>query len=310
MKKFLTIIASIATVAVATAQQSPLNTLYVQNPSLANPAYAGAKEVLSINLGTRIQWTGVEGAPRTTNLNFSTPLQDQSISVGFNVLNDRIGPIDQTGLFADVAYKLPIDNESSLRVGIRAGVNLFTANLTELATSQDGTGSGDIAFAQDYNGEVLPNVGIGVYYSNEKIFAGVSVPSLISFELEGDEAQGTRSYKQTQHVFGMIGGNFEVNSDVTLKPAVTTRFVTGAPVSVDVRLIADLYEKFGIGALYRYKDAIGAIVQFTLSEQLKFGYSYDYTTSDFGNYNNGTHEIMLGYDFIYRRGRVNSPRYF
>lgn len=309
MKRILSIVAAVATVFTLSAQQDPLNTLFVQNPSLVNPAYAGAKDVMSVNLGTRIQWTGIDGAPRTSNLNFSTPLQNESISVGFNVLNDKIGPINQTGLFADVAYKLPIDNKSSLRIGIRAGVSLFTANFTELQLGS-GSGSTDAAFANDFNGEVLPNVGLGVYYSNEKIFAGISVPSLISFEIEGEEANGTRAFGKKQHIFGMVGGNFEVSSDVTFKPALTARFVPGAPLSLDVQVVADLYEKFGIGLMYRHKDAIAGILQFSLSEQLKLGYSYDFTTSDYGNYNNGTHEIMLGYDFIYRKGRVNSPRYF
>jgi type IX secretion system PorP/SprF family membrane protein len=309
MKRILSIVATVATVFTLSAQQDPLNTLFVQNPSLANPAYAGAKEVMSVNLGTRVQWTGIDGAPRTSNLNFSTPLQGNSISLGFNVLSDKIGPTNQTGLFADIAYKLPIDNRSSLRVGIRAGVSLFTANLTELELSQ-GTGSTDVAFAQDFNGEILPNIGMGVYYENEKIFAGISVPSLIGFEIEGDDANGTRSFGKKQHIFGMVGGRFEMNSDLTLRPALTARFLPSAPVSVDVQVIADLYEKFGIGAMYRHKDAVAAILQFSLSEQLKLGYSYDFGISDYGNYNNGSHEIMLGFDFIYRKGRVNSPRYF
>jgi hypothetical protein len=40
------------------------------------------------------------------------------------------------------------------------------------------------------------------------------------------------------------------------------------------------------------------------------GYSHDFTLSDLKDYNKGTHEIVLGYDFQFEKKKVITPRYF
>ena len=40
------------------------------------------------------------------------------------------------------------------------------------------------------------------------------------------------------------------------------------------------------------------------------GYAYEYTLTKIGNYNRGSHEIILGYDFGFEKKRVITPRYF
>ena len=307
MKRIALIILAVVGVnALLVAQQDPMNTLFVQNPSLLNPAYAGAKGVLSVAAGTRLQWTGVDGAPQTSQLNFSTPLKGDAIAIGLNVANDQIGPVKQNGIFADVAYSLPVGVGSEFRVGLRAGFSTFSANLNSLALDQ----SGDFGFSQNISGELMPNVGFGVYFSNEKFFAGVSVPTLLKNEIKGVETVTARSFGKEMHTFGMVGANLDLNNNVVIKPAITARFVPGAPVSADIQVMGEFYEKFGLGAMYRISDAFALMANFMLSEQFKLGYAYDLTTSDFAAYNNGSHEVMLSYDFLYKRSRVNSPRYF
>ncbi len=37
------------------------------------------------------------------------------------------------------------------------------------------------------------------------------------------------------------------------------------------------------------------LFELRLNENFRFGYAYDYVTSDLGAYTNGSHEIMLNY---------------
>ena len=54
------------------AQDLPLNTQIFMNPYFYNPAFAGYENRGAVFLGRRQQWTGIEGAPTTIFLNFST----------------------------------------------------------------------------------------------------------------------------------------------------------------------------------------------------------------------------------------------
>ena len=51
---------------------------------------------------------------------------------------------------------------------------------------------------------------------------------------------------------------------------------------------------------------------FNVNEELTVGYSFDYSVGNSTfKYNGGSHELMLRYDFIYKKKDVvKSPRYF
>jgi len=47
-----------------------------------------------------------------------------------------------------------------------------------------------------------------------------------------------------------------------------------------------------------------------ITDQFRAGYAFDATTTNIGQYNAGTHELMIGYDLHFSKGRTVSPRYF
>ena len=44
-------------------QQAPVLTQYFNNPLIINPAFAGTRNALAIDIATRQQWMGIKGAP-------------------------------------------------------------------------------------------------------------------------------------------------------------------------------------------------------------------------------------------------------
>jgi hypothetical protein len=62
--------------------------------------------------------------------------------------------------------------------------------------------------------------------------------------------------------------------------------------------------------MYRLSGTFGGIVQFKFTPQFRIGYSYDANTTELQNYNNGTHEIMLNYEFNFKKDKIQNPRYF
>ena len=69
-------------------------------------------------------------------------------------------------------------------------------------------------------------------------------------------------------------------------------------------------EIFWVGASYRSKEAIVALFEYQINRKFRVGYSYDITLGGISNYNSGSHELMLGYDFGYPVLKIKSPRYF
>jgi hypothetical protein len=60
-----------------------------------------------------------------------------------------------------------------------------------------------------------------------------------------------------------------------------------------------------VGVSYRTQDALIGLIELQIMPQLRLGYSYDYTLSDFGVYNKGTHELMLRVEIPNKKERIN-----
>ena len=87
--------------------------------------------------------------------------------------------------------------------------------------------------------------------------------------------------------------------------------VSGAPIQTDLNMNVWFNNIISVGASYRTKDAIVGLAELQLTPQLRMGYSYDHNVSDLVTYNNGSHEMMLRFEFGRSEGKkINSPRYF
>lgn len=87
--------------------------------------------------------------------------------------------------------------------------------------------------------------------------------------------------------------------------------VKGAPGVVDVSANVLLYDKFELGVSYRLDDAVCGLFNVKVTPDLRIGYAYDYTTTNLGQFNSGTHEVILLFDLNFmKKGYDKSPRFF
>jgi hypothetical protein len=79
------------------------------------------------------------------------------------------------------------------------------------------------------------------------------------------------------------------------------------------------YNKLFVGAGYRTSKRIDipgtdnmliGIIEYEILDHLRLGYSYDQFLNRTGDYNSGTHEIMLGWDIGITKTKLASPRFF
>ncbi|MEL6538068.1 MAG: type IX secretion system membrane protein PorP/SprF [Bacteroidota bacterium] len=283
------------------AQQQQMFTQYMFNQLALNPAYAGTDKAANITALTRHQWLGVDGAPTTQTISMHAPFPKRKIGLGLQLINDRVGPINQFGLYASYAYLIPM-SIGTLSAGLQAGFNTYREDLTSLRT-----GDVDDAFGTVVR-DFLPNAGVGVWFTAENWYAGASLPQMLNHDV--GNAEGGVTSTQIRHWFVTGGYVFPVSTDIKLKPNVLMKVVQGAPVQFDLNMNVLFQEVLWAGVSWRSFDSFDFLLEVLLTPQLRLGYAYDTSTSRLRLVNTGSHEIMLNYRLAFEKDRLLTPRYF
>ena len=311
MKKIIIFISFFFYITSISAQQDPEYTHYMYNMSVVNPAYASGMPAM-LNLGGlyRTQWVGAVGAPKTFTFFCHTAINDK-VEVGLSLISDDIGDgaKKENNVYADFAYVLNLGGQNRLSLGLKAGFSSIQTNFNGFVL-QSGDTSTDLAFAEDVN-VTKPNIGVGAYFFRNNFYVGLSAPNLLNTQ-HIEEKSGINAFgSEDIHTFLTAGYVFQINDKVKLKPAFMTKYVTGAPLSIDITANVLYNNKFELGAAYRIDDAISGLVNINVTPSLRVGYAYDYTLSNLGQFNSGTHEIMLLFDLdLLGKGFDKSPRFF
>ena len=279
-------------------QQDAQYTQYMYNMNILNPAYAGSKGITSLGLLGRTQWVGVDGAPQTATLSLHSPV-GRAVGLGLSVIHDEIGPVKENNVFADFSYTINTSEKGSLAFGLKAGVSfLDVGDLTSIDPDPL-----NIPIHQ-----TSPNFGAGIFYYTNKYYLGLSAPNFLETRHLEKKGGIVTTASEKMHYFLTSGYVFDLTENLKLKPSTMIKAASGAPLSVDLSANLLVSEKFELGLSYRFDDSISGILGFNVNDDFRIGYAYDYTTSKFGNFNNGSHELMLLFDF--NRRNLTSPRFF
>ena len=287
------------------AQQDPLYSQYMFNKLAMNPGYAGSRELLSADLLYRNQWVNIEGAPKTITAALHSPLTNPHLALGFNVYNDRIGPMNYTGAMGTFAYRI-IFPDSKLSFGLSAGIknNGIVWSDFKSYDEQDPFLTGQVSKV------LVPDASFGVYYYSDKFYAGISSHQLLQNQsLVVQDSSGTQLTKLMAHLYGMTGVAIPLTDNIVFRPSLLAKFVKNAPPQLDLNASFLFANIFWLGASYRTEKAISLITEININQNLRVGYSYDIWLNELKAYNSGSHEIRLSYDFNVNK-RLLTPRYF
>jgi type IX secretion system PorP/SprF family membrane protein len=306
MKTLYSILLLILIGGTLTAQQDPQYTQYMYNTISVNPGYAGSRGALTIGGLHRSQWVGIEGAPMTQTLFIHSPVFNEKVGLGFSAVNDKIGPINQTFLYGDLAYHFKLTQNLKLGLGLKAGVNMFQPKIASLETAQ----ANDPSFVNTtMRRTVAPNVGGGLYLHNDKFYFGISSPKMLQNKLRtGDSSQA--NILEKRHMFVIAGMIIKASETVKIKPTLLVKATQGAPVSIDGTVEALFNDKWSVGLAHRWKESVSGLFGINITQGFKAGFAYDFTLTKLQKYNSGSFEIMLMYDFFRTRDKLKSPRYF
>lgn len=280
----------------------PLYSQYMMNGLALNPAYAGSRESFNITLSHRAQWLGMDGAPSSYSLSSHAPMKKDKVALGLFLFNETIDIRNNLGIYGSYAYRLTL-KKGKLSFGLKGGVDIQKVDWNKIETVIPG----DPVFTNIPEQLVIPNVGFGIYYYTQNFYVGASIPSFLSDSLTTNQVYLYHDFKNYNYLFttGFVtGGDF-----FKIKPSVLLKYSQNTPLQADFNLSFIFRDFLWIGGGYRIQDAVVGLVKFEITDQLRLGYTYDYSLGELNKFNNGSHEIVLIYDFKYKVKGAN-PRYF
>lgn len=308
MKKYIAILFFSLLAGQTMAQQEAMYSQYMFNTLAINPAYAGSRNVTSATALYRSQWVGIDGAPETLTFTIDAPVNNKKVGLGLQIFSDKIGVTQNTGALASYAYRIRMAT-GTLSFGLQAGYSQYRGAFSTVPLNSSGT-SNDVAFQDNVNTGLL-NLGTGVYYNSDRFYVGLSAPQLLNNQLSEFKVAGNNTFSgQALHLFLATGYVIPLSTDFDLKPSVLVKGVKGSPIQADLNANLWIKQVLSIGVQYRTSADVAAMVEVQASPQFRLGYSYDRSTTKLVQFNSGSHEIMLRYEFGFERGKTISPRYF
>ena len=292
-------------------QQDAQYTQYMYNTFSVNPAYAGSREALSVSALHRSQWVGRDGAPNTQTLSIHGP-SSKKVGLGLSIVHDEIGNNTNQNTYFDAAfsYTLETSENDKLSFGLKAGGHLLNLDFNNLRNFSAG---GSAITDSDLYKKFTPNFGAGIYYHNDKFYAGFSIPNILQTE-HFKSSDGNDNLVAIDRVtwYLISGYVFDMSPSLKFKPAFLLKATSGAPLQADVSANFLLNDKFSMGVAYRWDAALSALFGFQMSDEFMLGLAYDSDISELGGtkYNNGSFEVFLRYEFIKKDKIDLTPRFF
>ncbi|MDG1432931.1 MAG: type IX secretion system membrane protein PorP/SprF [Saprospiraceae bacterium] len=292
------------------AQQEAHYTHFMYNNLSINPAVAGSKGHPSLLALYRKQWVGYDGAPDSKLISFHSPL-GKRVGLGLTISNDRIGISYALSGSMAYAYRVKIDEETTVQVGIQGSMKYFGLDFRNQLIRQ--TGDPSIVY-NDLDQKYLGNVGAGIFMNVKQMFFGLSVPNFFPNTIGIDKTTSFAAV-EVPHFYITGGALIPLSNDkIALRPSALAKVVKNAPFDLDLNLSLVFNKSFIVGASYRIGgDGIGDSIDFLLhykTNNIGFGVAYDYTLSELNDYNNGSIEAIMVYDFVKEQINIANPRFF
>ena len=307
------------------AQQLPQYSQYNRNSFMVNPGACGMYDFFDVQIGGRYQWEGFTNAPMTayaygaTVLNFEKPRYNPSLrtsygpipnpKVGVGLLKHAVGGqiiADQYGAFRDISFAgtyalhIPVTKKHNLSFGTKLGLSnsMFLQDRATVLSQMDGydgpaiNDPGYDAYVANQGSLNFMEIGAGIFFYGDNLYIGVAADQLTKDMIEF--GTGSANFDPQMHFNVTAGYKFPVGDYWTMMPSFLAKYMAPAPFTIEGSIQMEYKEWLWFAASYRHTDAVVAALGCNLSNNLKLGYSFDYSLSKFSNYSAGGHELVLG----------------
>lgn len=287
----------------------PVYSQYLQNGLLINPAYAGSRGALSTFLSYRMQWMGIQDAPVFQSVSLNAPMKNDKVGLGLMAQFMQFGFTKSQSIYASYAYRISL-GKGKLSFGMKGGFDRSNTDYSGILT----TTKNDPVFTSSDKPYFLPNVGAGIYYFSDKLFAGLAIPSFLSYKKNTttSSVEVHHSLNEYDLIFS-AGGLITFSQALKFKPSALIDYSldkTKKLTQFDINGNFIFGDLIWLGGSWRTSEqVVVGILQVQVNQQLMSGFSYDYPVGRMNSYSKGSTELILRYEFGYKVSAAN-PRYF
>lgn len=297
---------------------------YMFNGIYINPAYAGYKEELNMHSFYRSQWSGIKNAPKSMSLAVDAIANNQNVGLALQIASDKFGAQNNLTVYANYAYRLRVGSSENSRLAFGLGMGLMQLGLDGALLNPEE--QGDEYIPSDMQSAVIPDARAGVFYSDDRFYAGFSVDNLIARLLDANKDRNVLVPTPKPHFYLTGGTLVPLSQGMQLKPSFLLKDDMGGPTSLDLNTFVMFYERLWLGASYRTaislypkpyldpslskKNSIVGLMELFAGQRLRVGYAFDYSLAKLQTYTGGSHEFSIGFYLNRKSVRMLSPRYF
>ena len=285
------------------AQDELMLTQHWALPTYYNPANTGNTDFLRIRGAARLQWLGIERAPKSFVGTADVPFQlgGRRIGVGASAMQESLGLFSNLNIGLQVSYKFKL-GKGVFSIGVQPAYynSKFKGTEVILPDNDDYHQGSDTSIpTQDLTGNHF-DLSAGLSWTHKYITLGVSCMHImnpkINLSLEGSQATESQQYQTelSRSIYFIADGNIPIkNSLFVLQPSLlVTSDLAGVTGEAAMRTTFNRFLTFGVA--YRWQDAIGI----TIGGEYKnffLGYAYEYPLSGINKASSGSHELVAGY---------------
>jgi type IX secretion system PorP/SprF family membrane protein len=280
------------------AQTQPTYSQYIQYPILINSATTGFEDNHQVVFNLRNNWTGFPGAPATYTLMYNGALTNK-LGLGAGIFSEKIGSQNTMRFNINYAFRFKVSNA---KVAMGLSTEFINHSFGNSIYSNPIVQSGDEVIDDAVNGQRIFAASPGIYVENEgKLFVGLSFPGAISARLdEAPTANDESTGSLLQYYIFNAGYKLKLpGQNFTVVPSFALRKLQNVPYQIDFNLKGlFLEEKLIAGVTLRPStEGSSAFMIGTKLKQVQFMYSYDVSFQRFQQYNSGSHELGLSFQF-------------
>ncbi len=298
MKKILVAIVLVYFAGQGFGQQTSLNTLYIQNPYLINPAAAGASGCFSTYLNHRNQWVGVNDSPSSNSITADGRLF-KNHGFGLDARMFSAGLWRNFNIKLTYAYHIKLSKNAMLSAGLSMGMIQQNFAFSDVIASDYSDGN----LASGNQSDLGLSSDAGLYFSSRRVRIGVSVPQVFARDLSFDVNTTSSDFRLVRHI--QVYGEVDVikTEKWRLSPSVLYKNAAFIGHQFDLGARVVWNDLIGLGSIYRTSYGVIGMIDLNLGKKFKLAYSYGFG----GNAtipSKGTHEIMFGFQLCRKEGKA------
>lgn len=256
-------------------------------PVVVNPGATGFDESQVI-FNYRNKWSTYPGTPKTLTLSYNGELGNR-LGFGALLLSDSNGALETTK--GQLSFSYTIDSKVN-KLGFGLSTEFIQHSLDNISSVTD---LSDQIILDRLDGNGFFDVSFGLYgeYNNEFKY-GITLPALISSKLD-DSNNGGSDGRELGVIIHLAYAYDMKESDITLEPSIFVKKLMFVPTHVDLNLRAGFLEdKLHAGLTYQVgaESRLGFLIG-TAIKNLNLYYSYNVSSHEFQQYNNGSHDLTV-----------------